>query len=207
VSEAESRGARRAPSTAPARSWARDPVPPPPPHDSLPAAHEQGRPGGRPADHAAPYGHLAAHYLKKDLERLTFGPPAPLPASPAPTPIAGQAATSPPQLPQEPQNPDAAGGARSRRRSPPMRALGRWASAPPPSTSCAHAACLNTSGSSTRFASRQPLCPRLSLPRAAPASPRGQRHEEVWRAHDLHRAVSATKNDFQSEQVQAGVVP
>jgi hypothetical protein len=51
------------------------------------------------------YGHLAAHYLKKEVERLTFGPPAPVPTYPAPTPIAAQTATSPPHVPQEPRSP------------------------------------------------------------------------------------------------------
>jgi hypothetical protein len=59
------------------------------------------------------YGHLAAHYLKREVERLTFGPPVPLPRSvlPDPAPIAAQAATSPPQLPQEPRTLNVAGGA------------------------------------------------------------------------------------------------
>ena len=44
------------------------------------------------------YGHLAAHYLKREVERLHFGPPADASAP------ATQAATSPPQVPQEPQS-------------------------------------------------------------------------------------------------------
>jgi integrase len=51
------------------------------------------------------YGHLGAHYLKREVERLHFGPPAT-----APEPAA-QAATSPPHVPQEPQILLAAGGA------------------------------------------------------------------------------------------------
>ena len=47
------------------------------------------------------YGHLAADYLKREVERLHFGPPA------APS----QAATSPPQVAQEPRTHVAAGGA------------------------------------------------------------------------------------------------
>jgi excisionase family DNA binding protein len=47
------------------------------------------------------YGHLAADYLKREVERLHFGPPA------APS----QDATSPPQLAQEPRTHVAAGGA------------------------------------------------------------------------------------------------
>jgi hypothetical protein len=56
---------------------------------------------------------LAAHYLKKEVERLTFGPPIPLPRSvlPDPTPLAAQAATSPPHVPQEPRTLHLAGGA------------------------------------------------------------------------------------------------
>ena len=46
------------------------------------------------------YGHLAAPYLKREMERLTFGPPAEAP----------QAATSPPHVRQEPQSLLAAGG-------------------------------------------------------------------------------------------------
>ena len=70
------------------------------------------------------YGHLAAHYLKKEVERLTFGPPIPLPRSvlPEPTPIAAQAATSPPHVPQEPRTLHLAGGgpgvAAARRHAP-----------------------------------------------------------------------------------------
>jgi hypothetical protein len=37
------------------------------------------------------YGHLASHYLKKEMERLSFGPPP------------GEAATSPPQPAPEPR--------------------------------------------------------------------------------------------------------
>ena len=46
------------------------------------------------------YGHLAAHYLKKEIERLSFGP------APA------EAATSPPQPAQEPRLSLVAGGGR-----------------------------------------------------------------------------------------------
>jgi integrase len=57
------------------------------------------------------YGHLAAHYLKHEIERLSFGAPAALPVFPAPTPIAPRAATSPPHVPQEPRSLHLAGGA------------------------------------------------------------------------------------------------
>jgi hypothetical protein len=50
------------------------------------------------------YGHLAAHYLKREIERLNFGPP----AAPA---TAAQTAASPPQLPQETRSLHVAGGA------------------------------------------------------------------------------------------------
>src|SRR5207237_51049 len=46
------------------------------------------------------YGHLAAHYLKREIERLSFGPPA----------GAGAPAT-PPDVAQEPRSLVAAGGA------------------------------------------------------------------------------------------------
>ncbi|MCM3881158.1 MAG: hypothetical protein ND807_13700, partial [Vicinamibacterales bacterium] len=48
------------------------------------------------------YGHLAGHYLKREMERLSFGPPAAAPGA--------RAATSPPPVPQEPQSLLAAGG-------------------------------------------------------------------------------------------------
>jgi hypothetical protein len=50
------------------------------------------------------YGHLAAHYLKREVERLHFGPPASEPGTTA------QGPTSPPHAPQEPQSSPAAGG-------------------------------------------------------------------------------------------------
>jgi integrase len=46
------------------------------------------------------YGHLAAHYLKREVERLSFG-----------APLGAEGAASPPQAPQEPQLVYLAGGA------------------------------------------------------------------------------------------------
>ena len=45
------------------------------------------------------YGHLAGHYLKREMERLSFGPPP------------GEVPTSQPHLPQEPRISLVAGGA------------------------------------------------------------------------------------------------
>ena len=68
------------------------------------------------------YGHLASHYLKREIERLSFGPPP------------GESAMSPPHVPQETRISLVAGGAKE----PPIPA-GTRADAPsaaPFSTRC-----------------------------------------------------------------------
>jgi hypothetical protein len=74
----------------PGRAGAEDPVPPPPPHDGLAPAHERRRLAAvqRIIRHQEPrittevYGHLSGHYLKKEMERLSFGAAPPEPGDP-----------------------------------------------------------------------------------------------------------------------------